>query len=687
MSREWIEETPYEHRSICVVQPMDGYNTWVKRLADITEEGKVRPFFQDKHEPSRFDNRDMIFREDGPDRLGTVGVWEWYAEAHRERRGEDHTHSRYVQDISPVEIHIVSDCYHIDDLIARLRNGISFAPSGERFLLCCSLGNRQLSGLLCSTSSMTVSAGKLMLADPVIFLPQYDFTRKDDVLLGNDRRYLNTVELGSPVTRVSVKAVHEIVLSIVLDDISWKKMKERGASREDQKKFKKFLSQLSGDDLVRKISDIGQISEEEAATELSKFISHAESYIEAASIEDEVLVACVQTNKDLQERCKALIAADWEAENEERLRAAHEELVEKEEKCRATEVQLERYRLELEDLAYKKEILSSAVAEQERFATEVEQNVAARIQRARENAAEFLAEVAFFPSPTGIGHESPAISTHGAVPFRAGKAVDELYENESWKETLDALETALGDVGISDYLARGVAAYLYAARIRRIPVLIAGAHADVIADALSTSLCGRTCGRLRCTGAFDEEVVQAALSGSDEVIRIENPLAHEWRSFLPTILANREKYWIAVHPFSEDLQLEPQGLFHYFLPICTEFLVDHAAEPHNVGGFRAENYKEFPVVEKVERSYQKLAASLSMTPLFMENMALVLTNMGEMMERTEVVNADAAILFALLPYAYATGRLEEIKELFVHKTITLSDDHLKMLRWLIGDLS
>ena len=681
MSRDWnVPEAPYEHRSVCVVQPMNGYNTWMKRLADITAEGIVRPFFQNKNEPSCFDNRDMLYRKDGADQMGTVGVWDWYAEPNRERAWEDYVHCRHVQEIAPVEIYIVPSCYDVDDLISRLKDGIYFEPSVDRFLLCCSHGNQKYSGLLLSTSLTMHSDGKVMPADRVTFLPQYDFTQKDDVQLANERRYLNTIDPGIPTAKVPVKKIHEIVRSSVLNEISWKKLKARNATRDMQQKFKEFLSYLSGTDLVKQISVAGQISEEKAAAELRSFIAHAEAYIDGASIEDEVLAASIKANRVLQERCKALVAAAWEEENRGQIRIAQGVLTEKEEACRSAEERLVQQRAELKDLADKKEDLSSAVAEQEKLAAEVEQHVAARIRRAREDAAAFLAETAFFPSPAVIQG-----AAHGAADYRVGEPVDELYRNEDWHQTLDALETALATAGVSHDIARDFAAYLYAAYMLHLPVLIAGSNADPIADALSVSLCGKTCGRLRCTGDFDETSLEVAHSGSDEVIRLENPFAHEWRSFLPSILANRDKCWIAVHPFSEDLQLEPQGLSHYFLPICTEFFVDHAAEHHSVGGYRAENYGAFPIVEKVDRNSKKALSLFPMTPLLSQNMGLVLTNMDALLGNKGA--SDAAILFALLPYAYVRGQIEKMKELVADKTLTLSDKSLKLLRWLIGDLS
>ena len=74
-----------------------------------------------------------------------------------------------------------------------------------------------------------------------------------------------------------------------------------------------------------------------------------------------------------------------------------------------------------------------------------------------------------------------------------------------------------------------------------------------------------------------------------------------------------------------------------------------------------------------------------MTPLLSQNMGLVLTNMDALLGNKGA--SDAAILFALLPYAYVRGQIEKMKELVADKTLTLSDKSLKLLRWLIGDLS
>ena len=689
MSSDWnVAAAPYEHRSVCMVQPMDGYHTWMKRLADIAEDGTLHPFFQDAHEPSRYGNRDMLFRKDGPERTGVVGVWDWYAEPHRERHWEDYVHCRYVPGLSPIEIHVVSDCHDVDSLIARLKCGIAFEPTVERFLLCCAQGSHLL-GLLCAASDMTFVEDKLVLTDHVNFLPEYVFSRKDDILLTNERRYFKNLELGNSVDVVSVKKLHEIVKSVVLNEVSWKKLKERGATREQQQKFKSFLSQLSGMDLVEKISAAGQVSEGEASSALKSFIAHAETYIDGASIEDEILTTLLQTNDVVRARCMGFAAEEWAAENAARLRTAEAELAAKNAECCVAEERKESCRMELEELEYRKEILLSAVEEQKKFAREVEQHVAERIRRAQENAAEFIAEVAFMPHSNHDGHHVLELPAHGSVSFQAGVRTDgeEPEENADWKNTLETIESELQSAGVADDLTRDVAAYLYAAYVLRLPLFITGPNSDCIADALSVSLCGKTCGRLHLDGAFDTSVLDVILSSADEIIRIENPLAHEWHSFLPSVTAHSEKVWIATHPFSEDLQLEPQGLFHYFLPMCTELFVDHATENHYVGGYRARDYQAFPVVKKADRRRVRTISAFPMPPLMRQHFALLHTNMDVMLGRSGDENTDTAVLFFLLPYAYVTGQMERLGEMLEQKTCTLSETRKKMLSWLMGDLS
>lgn len=41
---------------------------------------------------------------------------------------------------------------------------------------------------------------------------------------------------------------------------------------------------------------------------------------------------------------------------------------------------------------------------------------------------------------------------------------------------------------------------------------------------------------------------------------------------LPEILSNKDIFYIATHPYAEDIQVEPKSLYGFILPLFTEFL-------------------------------------------------------------------------------------------------------------------
>lgn len=216
------------------------------------------------------------------------------------------------------------------------------------------------------------------------------------------------------------------------------------------------------------------------------------------------------------------------------------------------------------------ENISLEIAQKEKLAADVEAKVAQRISAARKDAAEFISEMAFAQS-AATGQIMQTAST-GRMLFQSGSTLDtELVEQYSLE----------------------FAAYLHAAYTAHIPLLLAGPNGRDIADALSAALCGRTASILCCEGEYNSQAVEEWLNSSDEVVAIQNLLNTSWIDHIPELLRTQEKFVIVLHPFAEDLVIEPKGLYNYLLPVLTELFVGWTASRNFSGGYFCKDFPQY----------------------------------------------------------------------------------------------
>ena len=218
--------------------------------------------------------------------------------------------------------------------------------------------------------------------------------------------------------------------------------------------------------------------------------------------------------------------------------------------------------------------LTDSIAAKESLAAEVEQAVAARIQKARENAADFIAEMAFAGMPAPVVQSMPQMPTRVA-PVQGLTAAsadtyrvcpesdnrDELEEHLSWDDVIMATELGLEDAGVAQKYAQGLAAFLCAAYIKKQPLLLVGPNAIDIIEAFSAAASAHEYGVLCCEGSYDRQAIEKIGAANESIVLINNLFASGWINRLPEILARKDIFYVATHPYAADIQVEPGSLY------------------------------------------------------------------------------------------------------------------------------
>lgn len=232
-----------------------------------------------------------------------------------------------------------------------------------------------------------------------------------------------------------------------------------------------------------------------------------------------------------------------------------------------------------------------------------------------------------------------------------------LDENVSWCNTVETILNELGEAGVGNEHAQKLACFLYAAYRNHQPLLLVGSHAAFIADAFSVSLFGKTAGILDCGEPFSLDALKRAKDSDDQVIIIKNAFRDPWLASVVDLLQDVGKQYFVVHPFIEDLVIEPQSLYNYVFPVITEVLVDHFAGRNFVGGVMAQAYSEHPPVKAAPDS---LLRKLRLGKYAALRLQCVLTDAQDMLG-TE--NKDMPFLLAYFPYAYVTGQTALLEDM------------------------
>lgn len=660
------------------------------RYADLSRDGCFYAYYKSDDYPFNFASWDKISYKDGPTNDGFYGIWTWSAVPNDKDPSKDYILSRYNTVIDSIEIVIITGAVNLNELVSLLKNGMEFLPHSRKTMFAIRTSRDEYLGILCNSKELNVVGQKTSISENCIRVPVYQFNDNDILRLSNGFTFFKYAFAGLPSKLYNLQSPLDIVKKIVLSSISWAAYKARGFTRSEYRTFKDFFSAIPVEDIINDIGSECHCSNSAAKELLDKFFSLAGTYIDGDSIEDEIIISAISSNAELQEKTKALIRGDWEVENKNELSEAQEKLdalyVEiKSATDRLTETQDSLVKNKAEAIR-----LSNIIAEKEKLADDVEKSVAEKIQKARENAADFIANMAF------IGEQrvqnSPMEITTAVLDPRANgiyqtnptfENINELEAHHSWADVINTAMYELGEAGVAEQYRSGLAAFLCAAYIEKQPILLVGPNSTDIIQAFCASLNAHKYGVLCCDGDYFSEAIAKIGNDGEDIVVIKNLFASNWINRLPEILSQKGIFYIFTHPYSEDVRVEPKSLYGFMLPLFTEFFVDKNATGKYYGGYFAEDFKAYSEPKGIYKEIKSLS-KLALSPLVKNNITDVVTTMHSIYPNTTF---DEEFLFAILPIAYASLAMNKLTEAIAdsQQGITISSSLKRDLQYILGD--
>ena len=652
--------------SLCRVGIPSGNSLELYRMADIVD-GSIQTQKQ-----NGFPQRDILYTKDRSKQENYIGIWAWRTEPNYNPDRLDYIVSAFLPSHAPIQIIVVPNCQTMEDLKEYLCQGIAHIPDGERALYAVSADSEYI-GLLCRKSDIVEENGTAKLKSSVTKLPLYKFCEQEIVKV-RDWSFFCRIHLGMPSKLLPIRDPLETVKELILQRSPIAKLKERGTIRE-AREFRAFLQELPATDLYQEIAASCGCSLEEAKSYADKFVQCAETYLQGTDVESRLLCAAVECSPELIERCRSLNEEKWRQEHEKQLAQAQEDLAQITLKAQQQRKQCDLLVMEQQQLEKRRDALAAEIDQQQQLAADVEEQVAARIAAAREKAAEFICEMAFHGSAAAAPNV-PAAQDQ----FMPGKKLDadSSEHHEDW-DAICTLQDGLEEAGIIEGRTSMLAAFLYVAYVLRTPLLLAGPNGRGIADALSAALFGRTASILRCEGAYDPDATEQCMNDEGRVIVLLDPINTGWISHIPDFTAQKDKLILAVHPFAEDLLIEPKGLYNYVVPVLTELFVDQPASGKYVGGCFGADFRGYDRTKPQKKLH--LAKKLPMPAMLRNQLQQMLADMKALLGRDE---PDYDVLFGALPYAYVTGKADAILE-GTEDEGGLSKDTQALIRAFLGE--
>lgn len=678
--------------SLCTVTDYNGQKR-LFRCADLSYNGQYSVFRKNNDILNDFTNWYKISYKDGPSDDGFYGAWAWRQVPNDKDPSKSYILSRYNAGINPIEIFVLTEGTNLDDLVNLLKKGINYQPHSRRVMFSIYTSKGQYMGILCTPKELNTVNKKTNISEDCIVVPVYEFTSDDIIHLDNGLSFYRNAFAGLPSKLYHLKTPLDIVKDIVLSSISWATYKTRDVTRAQYKTFRDFIDAIPVSNITCKIAVACRCSDPAAKELLDEFLNMVWKYVDGNSLEDKIILSAISANTKLQEKAKELIRQDWEKGNEKLLTEAQQKLDLLHTELKSAAADLGKAQEAFNKTKAEDDRLSSIIAEKEKLADGIEKAVAERIQKARENAADFIASMAFVggqPMQVVGSAASPSVETSSELDtatyctYPEFDQLDELEAHHSWADVINTAVFELAEAGVAEKFRNGLSSFLCAAYIEKQPLLLIGPNAIDIAQAFSAAVTAHKHGILCCEGNNPRRAIEKMGADGEDIVIINNLFASGWMNRLPEILSKKDIFYIATHPYAEDIQVEPKSLYGFMLPLFTEFLVDKKATGKYYGGYFSDDFRPYLAGKGVRKELAALS-KLALSSLVRGKINSLSATMHDIFPS---ITTDDDFLFCIFPIAYASMAINELAEIVIdpQKGIAISSNLKRDLQCVLGGI-
>ena len=471
-SDEYVQQEAPGFQHVSLGQIYHDYNgqAWINRLADIIN-GEIVPFALDDSSPRYFGNRDRLFRKDGPEEDGDIGIWNWRADPNYSDSTKDYVTSEYSGNSKFTEIVELPQCKTLTDVSRLLTDWFEKSFTGERVLFVCITASGAMEGVLCTTENMEIHGEKARLLGSVFMLPHYTINPTNIIGVGGLRIY-RKMSLGIPQSIIRVRTPYDVVKRMLLSRVTISGLRENDLTKKEAQRCKHYLEAIPTETLIQNLADAYACTEDEAKGYIEGFINHADTYLTENDLDINIISLALARNNELVEQCKQLLAEEWEKDYSDQLTEAKKKLSEAEQDEIKARQEAEALRKEKAGMIVEMQHVQQQMLDANQLAAEVEKKVTERINVAQQNAAEFISQMAFFAPFLNSSRDSVSEKQNSVPVFKSamshtdGGKVDDL---DTFEEEL--IENLMA-IGYSDEIAVEMAQAISFCTCSRLPIIV-----------------------------------------------------------------------------------------------------------------------------------------------------------------------------------------------------------------------
>ena len=453
-------------------------------------------------------------------------------------------------------------------------------------------------------------------------------------------------------------------------------MKQNGMTKNQWKNVKGFIFELSSYDLLSQISESLNCNEEQAQNLLTLFIKKTDDFFDGNTFDDDVIASLLLNNSIMREKSLSLLKEKWDKEHQQEIENAQIELSKVKSVCVSENESLSLIQKQVQKEQEKLENLRLQIADNEKLAVEVEKKISDKISDAQKNAADFISQMAF----VNIGN-SGSLHSNDYLSYGYPYDSESKEEYNDAKQMIKLLSDNLECAGVMSRYATSLAAYISAAYINYFPLLLAGANANDIANAVSISLCGKMPAIVDCSAEYDTGFIKNISSCSDEIIVIHNPFSSNWIYAIIKALSIQNKFFILVDPFIEDLLIEPKSILNYMFPLITDLLVDKEAYHDYICGKKGTDYIDLTVTD-YKPAKRKDFMKLCSNSFFSEKAAKQMFYFHLLEVNDKIIDFDIVLSYAPVAYISESGKV--LLEMLQNTSSEISTDCRKSIEAFFG---
>lgn len=651
-----IDYSEHQYYSLCrVTKSPNGIS--LDRIADLNN-GELSSFILDFDKPKLGTNRNKLYYKNGPDLIGQYAIWAWDIIENNKNPGAEIVYSFYQNLIRPIRVVCFQLVETKEELLSKIQSTIDISQKYTRTYIAFSSSVNEYTGFLLEDGDVEyLNEDLCKLKDSVQYIKEYTICKRDVLKFGDDNWYRYT-EMKVPGKSVLICNPYEIAKKILLRRASWNEAKQAGFFHREWNEIKSFLEGISVSDLYKEVSEQCYCSVEEARDYISYIIEHSGDYFSYSDIESCSLASIINNNPELLSRCSELIREQWYLDNKELVDERKSELDEYKTQKESLLIELEDIKNQHKALTEESDKLNEYLADKEKLASEVEEKINDRINEARKNAAEFISSMAFVNNSVSV--VGMVSSDNASIPVYESIKLTDTEEYNDVDDLLSILDDNLVEAGVSTKVSYGLGAFMYSAYTSKVSVLLAGINSLEVSQTFAASVTGRIVPEFDCSCAFSVEKLREIINYESDIIIIRNVFNSEWITHIDKILKSRA-YIIFIHPISEDILVEAEGIFNYMIPVITDMIVENTPNEIIYGGVPADDFEE----PKYKASYLSLAIKqLKVNQIYKNKMKMILSGTKELYKKD---HDDIELLFAIAPYYIIKNQRTELISLIEEK--------------------